>query len=61
MRYLAAYLLVTLGGKASPSAEDIERVLSSVGIDADRKKIDLVLNKLQGQDVQSLITEGTWL
>ncbi|GAV05630.1 hypothetical protein RvY_15730 [Ramazzottius varieornatus] len=59
MRYLAAYMLVTLGGKANPSAEDIERVLSSVGIDADRKKIDLVLSKLQGKDVQSVITEGS--
>jgi len=59
MRYLAAYLLVTLGGKADPTAADIEKILSSVGIDADKNKVKLVLEKLKGKNIESSIAEGT--
>merc|ERR1712008_281675 len=34
MRYVAAYCLAALGG-ATPSAKDIEKILSSVGVDCD--------------------------
>ena len=60
MRYLAAYLLVTLGGKANPTAEDIEKVLSSVGIDSDKKKVQLVLEKLKGKNIEATIAEGNF-
>lgn len=59
MRYLAAYLLVTLGGKANPTAEDIEKVLSSVGIDAEKAKVKLVLDKLKGKNVEEAIAQGS--
>ncbi|EEB11298.1 acidic ribosomal protein P1, putative [Pediculus humanus corporis] len=39
MRYVAAYLLTVLGGKDSPVAADIEKVLSSVGIEAEAEKL----------------------
>jgi large subunit ribosomal protein LP2 len=42
MRYVAAYLLATLGGKASPSEADIKAILSSVGIEADQAKLSKV-------------------
>lgn len=42
MRYVAAYLLANLGGNASPSAADIEKILSSVGIEADKEKLKKV-------------------
>lgn len=58
MRYLAAYLLCTLGGKENPSASDIEKVLSIVGVDADKKRIEIVLNKLKGKNVEAVIAEG---
>ena len=44
MRYVAAYLLATLGGNATPSADDVKAILASVGIDADAEK----LNKVRG-------------
>ena len=44
MRYVAAYLLAALGGNASPSAADIEKVLSSVGIESDKDKLKKVRN-----------------
>ena len=42
MRYVAAYLLACLGGNEKPSAEDIKAILSSVGVEADEEKLNLV-------------------
>ena len=47
MRYVAAYLLATLGGNASPSAADVKAILSSVGIEADAAKLDKVWLRLR--------------
>ncbi|KAJ5614150.1 hypothetical protein N7528_007804 [Penicillium herquei] len=59
MKYLAAYLLVALGGNESPSASDVKEVLSSVGIDADSERLDKLIAELQGKSLQELITEGS--
>ncbi|KAE9401051.1 ribosomal protein 60S [Gymnopus androsaceus JB14] len=59
MRYLAAYLLLQMGGNASPSAADIKRVLSSVGIESDDERLDKLMSQLEGKDINTLITEGT--
>lgn len=58
MRYVAAYLLAVLGGKASPAAADIEKILSSVGIEADSEKLKKVISQLEGKTVDDLIAEG---
>ncbi|XP_072164549.1 uncharacterized protein [Diadema setosum] len=58
MRYVAAYLLCALGGNSSPSAEDIKKVLGSVGIEADQEKLDKVISELSGKNLEELITEG---
>ncbi|RAH67484.1 ribosomal protein P2 [Aspergillus aculeatinus CBS 121060] len=58
MKHLAAYLLLSLGGNASPSAEDIKSVLSSVGIDADEERLTKLISELEGKDLQELIAEG---
>jgi len=42
MRYVAAYLLATIGGNASPSEDDVKKILSSVGIEADAAKLKKV-------------------
>ena len=39
MKYVAAYALLTLAGKADPSVEDIEKVLKEAGIKADTEKV----------------------
>lgn len=59
MKYLAAYLLLTTGGNASPSAKDIKAVLSSVGIEAEDDRISALLAELEGKDIDELIAEGT--
>lgn len=57
MRYVAAYLLANLSGK-EPSATEIEKILSSVGIEADSSKLQKVLDELKGKNVQELINNG---
>ncbi|KAI9719145.1 MAG: 60S acidic ribosomal protein P2 [Chrysothrix sp. TS-e1954] len=59
MKHLAAYLLLNLGGNASPSAKDIKGVLDSVGIEADDERLEKLLSEVEGKDIQELITEGT--
>ena len=49
MRYVAAYLLATLGGKANPSKDDITKILESVGLEIEDDKLD----KVRGQKFSS--------
>ncbi|KAL0818029.1 hypothetical protein ABMA28_008570 [Loxostege sticticalis] len=58
MRYVAAYLLAVLGGKASPAAADVEKILSSVGIEADSEKLKKVISELNGKSIDDLIAQG---
>ncbi|CAG9559394.1 unnamed protein product [Danaus chrysippus] len=58
MRYVAAYLLAVLGGKASPAASDLEKILSSVGIEADSERLKKVIDELSGKTVEDLIAQG---
>ncbi|KAH7106001.1 60s acidic ribosomal protein-domain-containing protein [Auriculariales sp. MPI-PUGE-AT-0066] len=59
MRHLAAYLLLQLGGNASPSSDDIKKVLSAVGIEADEERLDKLIAELKGKDINALIAEGS--
>ncbi|XP_053660553.1 60S acidic ribosomal protein P2 [Anopheles marshallii] len=58
MRYVAAYLLAVLGGNAAPSNSDIEKILSSVGIDVDSARVTKVVNELKGKSIEELIASG---
>ena len=58
MRHIAAYLLLQIGGNASPSAADIKKVLSAVGIEADDERLEKLIAELDGKDVNALIAEG---
>merc|ERR1712154_249214 len=59
MRYVAAYLLCALGGNDSPSAKDLEKVLSGVGIEAEAAQIKKVIDELKGKNVEELIEAGS--
>ncbi|PKS11815.1 hypothetical protein jhhlp_001108 [Lomentospora prolificans] len=59
MKHLAAYLLLTIGGNSSPSAKDIGKLLSSVGIEADDDRVEKLLSELDGKDINELISEGS--
>ncbi|XP_044762577.1 60S acidic ribosomal protein P2 [Coccinella septempunctata] len=58
MRYVAAYLLAAFGGKASPSAADVEKILSSVGIECDQEKVKKVISQLNGKNIEEIISQG---
>lgn len=58
MRYVAAYLLATLGGNKNPSAADIEKILTSVGIEIDKERAKKVISELNGKDVNEVIANG---
>ena len=54
MKHLAAYLLLGLAGNSSPSAKDIKKVLSSVGIEADDERLEKLLSELDGKDINEV-------
>ncbi|KAK1429190.1 hypothetical protein QVD17_11394 [Tagetes erecta] len=58
MKVVAAYLLALLGGNTSPSAEDLKKILGSVGADAEDDKIELLLSEVKGKDITELIASG---
>ncbi len=58
MRYVAAYLLALLGGNKSPKADDLKKILSSVGIDANDENISKVISELNGKDIDEVIAAG---
>lgn len=57
MRYGAAYLLAALSGSA-PSAKDIEKILSSVGVDCDAAQAKQIVEAMSGKQVDDVIAEG---
>ncbi|CCM02432.1 uncharacterized protein FIBRA_04531 [Fibroporia radiculosa] len=59
MRHIAAYLLLQLGGNASPSASDVKKVLDAVGIEADDERLEKLVSELEGKDINELIAEGS--
>jgi len=58
MRYVAAYLLAVLGAKPQPTAADIEKILSSVGIETDKDKVAKVIAELKGKVLDDIIAAG---
>ena len=49
MKYIAAYLLSQLAGTESPSAKDINKILASVGIEADAARVQALLTEVSGK------------
>ncbi|CAI9289914.1 unnamed protein product [Lactuca saligna] len=58
MKVVAAYLLALLGGNTTPSAEDLKKILGSVGAEADDDRIELLLSEVKGKDITELIASG---
>ena len=58
MRYVAAYLLASLGGNTQPSADDVKKILSSVGVEAEDDKLNMVIGQLKDKTLEEVIAEG---
>lgn len=54
MKLIAAYLLLQIGGNASPSKEDIKSLLETVGIDAEEDRLDKLISELEGKDINDV-------
>ena len=54
MKHLAAYLLLGLGGNASPSAADVKTLLESVGIEADNDRLDKLISELEDKSIDEV-------
>ena len=39
MKHIAAYLLLVLGGNATPSVEDVTKLITSVGGEVEEEKL----------------------
>lgn len=59
MKLVAAYLLLTVGGNASPSAADVKQLLSTVGIEADDERLNKLIAEVEGKNVEELIQQGS--
>ena len=49
MKYIAAYALLVLGGKAEPSSADVEKLLKEAGIKADNEALSKLTGALAGK------------
>ncbi|KAG6886227.1 hypothetical protein C0993_010789 [Termitomyces sp. T159_Od127] len=59
MQNIAAYLLLQIGGNASPSAADIKKLLGAVGIEANGERVDALIAELKDKTVDELIATGS--
>ncbi|KAL8456583.1 hypothetical protein ACS0TY_034712 [Phlomoides rotata] len=58
MKVIAAYLLVVLGGNASPSADNLNSILGSVGIEVDEDKLNLLLSQVSSLRAKPWLKEA---
>ena len=57
MRYVAAALLLAQAGEEVTAAA-IEKILGSVGVECDKKNLDIVLKNIAGKSMDELLAEG---
>ncbi|KXN73587.1 ribosomal protein 60S [Conidiobolus coronatus NRRL 28638] len=58
MRYIAAQLLLSLGGNTAASAEDIKTLLTSVGVEVEEERLTALLAQTEGKDLNELVAAG---
>ncbi|XP_074268163.1 large ribosomal subunit protein P2-like [Silene latifolia] len=58
MKVVCAYLLASLGGNSSPSAADLKKILSSVGIEPDEDRLELFMSQVAGKSIEEVIASG---
>ncbi|KAM0923271.1 hypothetical protein ACQ4PT_005591 [Festuca glaucescens] len=58
MRFVAAYLLATLGGNPSPTKDDVRAILGSVGAEVEEDKLEMLFKEVEGKDLADLLAAG---
>jgi len=59
MKVIAAYLLAVLAGNKNPDVASLTKILSSVGIEADKQKVEKLIAELKGKDITEVIAAGS--
>ncbi|EAZ39293.1 hypothetical protein OsJ_23728 [Oryza sativa Japonica Group] len=55
MRFVAAYLMATIGGNASPTKDDVRAILGAVGADVDEDKLGYLFDQVAGKDLSEIL------
>ena len=58
MKYLAAYVLLVLGGKNEVTEDDLTKFLKSINVDANAEQVKAVVSALQGKQLHELANAG---
>lgn len=58
MKVIAAYMLARLGGNTNPSANDLKKLIESVGAEVDGDRIELFLSQVNGKNITELVASG---
>lgn len=58
MQEAAAYILLVLGGNATPSADDLKNVITASGAEANDDKIASLVGDMEGKTVNDLLAAG---
>ncbi|GAB5357178.1 hypothetical protein AAMO2058_000351700 [Amorphochlora amoebiformis] len=59
MRIIGAYMLCVLAGNESPGADDIKKILDSIGEKPDEERLELFLSQVKGKDLAEVIEAGS--
>jgi large subunit ribosomal protein LP2 len=59
MKEMAIYLMLVLGGNATPSADDVTKAMGAVGMTPDSERLSALLTELEGKDLKELLETGT--
>lgn len=55
---MAVYMMLVLGGNATPSKADVEKALSAVGIESDDTRLSALMTEMEGKDLSELVEAG---
>lgn len=58
MKYIAAYILLSLGGKKDVSEKDLADFFKAIGAESDPAQAKAVVESLKGKNLNELATKG---
>ena len=58
MKYISAYILLSLGGKKEVSEKDLNEFFKNIGVEADESQIKNVVQSLKGKNLNELAVNG---
>ena len=59
MKIIGAYLLAVLGGNNNPDSYAINKILNSVGLEADEDSINKIISDMEGKEISELMCKGS--